>query len=324
MPPRIEAPHESDAPHFDATTTAPAGHAWATTCLNCGTGLTGRYCQECGQRAVPPHPSLRELVGDAFVELSGWDGKFIETFRLLALKPGELTRRFIDGQRVRFIAPIRLYLALSLVYFVIAAAIPVATTGPTVTVAGVQVGSADTGNSAPARVARNARAAAQSQQALTGAARDSALRDIARAPSVVRPLLRRVILDPAGLRRGLLETMPRALFALVPVFALIISLFYRRRKFPEHLYFAIYLHAFTFLALIVNALARLSGVHVLENVTALVVLIWIPTYATMAFRRAYGGSMMLTLAKEAAIGTLYVLSGTVALLATIYWVALWG
>lgn len=57
---------------------------------------------------------MKELAGDAFVELSGWDGKFIETFRLLLRQPGELTRQFIEGKRVRYIAPVGLYLTLSL------------------------------------------------------------------------------------------------------------------------------------------------------------------------------------------------------------------
>ena len=52
-------------------------------CLNCGHELHGQFCSECGQRAVPPHPTVRELAGDAFAEFSGWDGKFAETIRRL-------------------------------------------------------------------------------------------------------------------------------------------------------------------------------------------------------------------------------------------------
>ena len=43
-------------------------------CLNCGAELTGRFCAGCGQRDVPPRPSVKELVGDAYGELVGWDG----------------------------------------------------------------------------------------------------------------------------------------------------------------------------------------------------------------------------------------------------------
>src|SRR4051812_14377233 len=99
-----------------------ADNRWQVQCLNCKAPLAGAFCSSCGQRAVPPDPTLRELAGDAFVEMSGWDGKFAETFRLLLRKPGEITRQWIEGRRVSFIAPVRLYLTASVVYFVVSAA----------------------------------------------------------------------------------------------------------------------------------------------------------------------------------------------------------
>ena len=53
----------------------------ATACLNCGATLNGPFCAACGQRVVPPHPTAKELVGDAYDELVGWDGKFARTIR---------------------------------------------------------------------------------------------------------------------------------------------------------------------------------------------------------------------------------------------------
>ena len=69
-------------------------------CLTCGDTLTGRFCAACGQRAVPPHPTIRELAGDAWDELTGYDGRIASTFRGL-LSPGLLTKRYIEGQRAR-------------------------------------------------------------------------------------------------------------------------------------------------------------------------------------------------------------------------------
>ncbi|MGH9886011.1 MAG: DUF3667 domain-containing protein, partial [bacterium] len=94
----------------------------ARACLNCGTPLHGQFCSSCGQRDVPPYPSVRELAVDAFWELSGWDGRFASTVRALARRPGMLTREFLEGRRARYISPLRLYLMASLVYFLISAA----------------------------------------------------------------------------------------------------------------------------------------------------------------------------------------------------------
>src|SRR5688572_6842992 len=96
-----------------------SGSRWQVLCLNCDASLHGAFCSRCGQRAVPSHPTIRELAGDTFSELVGWDGKFAETIRTLFRKPGELTREWIEGRRVRFISPWRLYLTASLLYFVV-------------------------------------------------------------------------------------------------------------------------------------------------------------------------------------------------------------
>ena len=39
-----------------------------------------------------------------------FDGKFWRTLPMLAWRPGELTRRYIDGERARFVSPMALFL----------------------------------------------------------------------------------------------------------------------------------------------------------------------------------------------------------------------
>lgn len=69
------------------------------TCLNCGAALQGPFCRECGQRVIPPYPTLREMATDAWHEFSGWGGRFVRTFRTL-LRPGALTIDGMEGCRV--------------------------------------------------------------------------------------------------------------------------------------------------------------------------------------------------------------------------------
>ena len=78
-------------------------------CLNCGSELRGPFCGACGQRAVPAYPSVREMIGDAWEELSGYDGRFARTLRLLLSRPGALTIAVLEGRRVRYISRVRLY-----------------------------------------------------------------------------------------------------------------------------------------------------------------------------------------------------------------------
>jgi hypothetical protein len=295
------------------------------TCLNCGAPLTGPFCAGCGQRDIPAYPNVRELAVDAALEFSGWDGRLASTLRALIRRPGMLTHEFLEGRRVRYISPLRLYLTASLVYFVLASAAPNVKlqSGENL---GLRVAATVTDDNRPAsgpeRVAEAASEAFEKQQALSPAAREATLKDIARAPALMQPFLRRAVLDPAGFKRSLLETMPRMLFALLPIFAGIVALFYRRRKYPEHLYFAIHLHAFIFLALTAAELMKFTRIPVLVAIATLIAVTWVPVYATLAFRRVYGGSLGRTLIKELAIGTIYAVTAGVGFVIMIYWVSI--
>jgi len=302
-----------------------------TACLNCGVPLAGPFCSACGQRNIPPYPSLRELVVDAFWELSGWDGRFAATVRELFRHPGQLTREFLEGRRARYISPLRLYLMASLVYFLAATLVSkdgelkVSTTGISDSKpAASSAGSTPPAGSAPARVLDAVSTSVRAGSGPDSAKAAQAFRDIAKAPAILRPFLRRLVVDPKGFQHSLAEAMPRLFFVLVPVFAGIVALFYRGRKYPEHLYFAIHVHSFLFLVLLLKVAAQLTHVAALSRAASLVVFLWIPTYFTIAFRRLYGGSVTGTLVKEAGIGILYFVASVVALLATVYVVAVWG
>ena len=80
-----------------------------TNCLNCGAELLGPFCSACGQHAHV-HRTLTAFFHDLLHGVLHFEGKTWRTLPLLALKPGELTRRYIDGQRARFVSPIALFL----------------------------------------------------------------------------------------------------------------------------------------------------------------------------------------------------------------------
>jgi hypothetical protein len=85
------------------------GHTHEANCLNCGARLEGPYCHECGQHAHV-HRTLSAFFHDFAHGVLHFEGKIFRTLPLLAWKPGELTRRYIDGQRASFVSPIALFL----------------------------------------------------------------------------------------------------------------------------------------------------------------------------------------------------------------------
>jgi len=84
-------------------------HTHEKNCLNCGAPLTGPYCATCGQKAHI-HRSVRGFLQDFVQGLFNFEGKFWHTLPMLVWRPGEMTRRYIAGERARFISPVALYL----------------------------------------------------------------------------------------------------------------------------------------------------------------------------------------------------------------------
>ena len=90
------------------------------TCLNCGATLGGQYCGSCGQRATNRLISIWELLRDAFGDLLELDSRLWRTLIPLITRPGKLTRDYLEGRRARYMPPFRMYLVLSIVFFLIA------------------------------------------------------------------------------------------------------------------------------------------------------------------------------------------------------------
>ena len=88
---------------------ADEGHTHEKNCLNCGTLLRGPFCWQCGQRSHV-HRSVRGFMQDFLQGMLNFEGKFWHTLPMLAWRPGEMTRRYIAGERARFISPVALYL----------------------------------------------------------------------------------------------------------------------------------------------------------------------------------------------------------------------
>lgn len=84
-------------------------HADESICLNCGTPLLGPHCHRCGQHAHV-HRSLTAFFHDLAHGVFHLEGKLWRTIPLLVWRPGELTRRYIEGQRASFVSPIALFL----------------------------------------------------------------------------------------------------------------------------------------------------------------------------------------------------------------------
>src|SRR3954469_12312683 len=105
-----------------------SGHGEA--CLNCGAALVGGLCHQCGQPAHV-HRTIGAFWHDVAHSVLHFDGKIWRTLPLLAWKPGELTRRYIAGERARFVSPMALFLFSVFLMFAVFSLVggPFTTTG---------------------------------------------------------------------------------------------------------------------------------------------------------------------------------------------------
>src|SRR5207302_1011535 len=82
-------------------------------CLDCG-----HYCPRCGQESHDLHRSLYGILGELLDTFAGWDGKIPATLWLMVRRPGGLTAEFLAGHRARYLRPLRLYLTMSVLFFI--------------------------------------------------------------------------------------------------------------------------------------------------------------------------------------------------------------
>jgi hypothetical protein len=87
-------------------------------CPSCGESDMGQYCVCCGEKRLGTHDhSLRHYLGEALETFSHFDSKILRTAWLLLRWPGRLSADYLEGRRVRFVNPLRLFLLSSIIYF---------------------------------------------------------------------------------------------------------------------------------------------------------------------------------------------------------------
>jgi len=242
---------------------------------------------------------VSELAGDAWNELSGYDGRIVASFRNL-MRPGQLTVDYLQGRRARYLPPVRLYLIASVVYFLVAATVPEG-------VGGLRIGVwNDRGET----------------QQLSAEERAAIQAELAELPWPIRPMLESAVNDPEAFRARVIKILPRVFFGLLPVFAGIVWLFYRSMRFPAALVFAVHLHAFAFLTGAISEAAKFTGSSAVSLAVGVIVLVVVSIYALRAQHAVFGGTWPETVAKATAIGLLYMIAAMPAYAIALIWASL--
>ncbi len=94
-------------------------------CRNCGSQAPLNFCPECGQETTLHPPTLGEFLHEFVGHYVALEGALWRTLGMLLMKPGRLTREYLDGRRRRYVLPLRLYLTASFLFFLVLKLTPV-------------------------------------------------------------------------------------------------------------------------------------------------------------------------------------------------------
>lgn len=94
------------------------------TCLNCNYVVEKRFCPNCGQENTDTRKTFHHLFVHFFEDLTHYENSFWKTIRNLFFKPASLTKEYLSGKRLSYLAPVRLYIFISFVTFFLISVFP--------------------------------------------------------------------------------------------------------------------------------------------------------------------------------------------------------
>jgi hypothetical protein len=260
-----------------------------THCANCGAALADRYCGRCGQDS---HVSLsfghflHEFVEGMFhVDSSLW-----RTLRALVSRPGLLTEQYLAGKRRSYSPPFRSYLVISIAYFIVAS-IFAAPTSRVISPGGREMQASDC-----AQIAADP---------------GFLLRFV---PDLEGSCLRALSDDRRALTAALQNLLPKVMFVVLPLVALVQFWIYRRQRplYLENLVFILHFQSFYYLAgtiavLLAGGIAALVGASArIGDLFDFAIYVWSVVYLFMAMRRVYRASTLKIVLGLVALAVSYI------------------
>ncbi len=316
-------------------------------CQNCGTELQGPYCHYCGQpdknffRFFPA--LLREMMGD----LMDFDSRISRTLKPLLFKPGKLATDYMQGRRFRYTSPVRLYLFSSIIFFVLAGFIANQSINDAMLDLGLNTPEMSQSESIPPSseselvfedtkevTNKHHRSGDILNLDLSDDSGETVVIDLPLVPDSLNNWINAELAkseskskaindDPTLITSKIFDLMPMTIFALLPIFALLLKMFYifSKRYYTEHLIFALYNHSFIFvLATIMllfvtaidwivsnNWISASGWIYTASSWAMVLMWAWMFIYFLIAMKRFYQQGWLLTITKYGFIGLLYII-----------------
>jgi hypothetical protein len=268
----------------------------ARACRNCGALLPtepqAAFCPACGQETALHPPTFGEFVHEFVGHYVALEGNLWRTLGALLLKPGRLTREYLDGRRRRYVLPLRLYLSASFLFFVV---VKLLGANPGLN---LQIQAMPDAQGHPPAVASRAKALDEVNAELKACDQSPATctwfqrRSLQAAQATLQQ-------GEGAIERRVVSMLPYAIFVLLPFFAALMAAVYRARgmTYGEHFVFGLHMHSFWFLALLAESL--------LSDLFQLPLLAAVLAYGVWALHHVYGGNWPGTMWRALLVTTVH-------------------
>ncbi len=261
-------------------------------CANCSTNYIGNYCPLCGQEFKEFQKPFKFLIIDLAGNIFSFDTRLWRSLKSLLTNPGSYTAEYLDGHRKRFVPPLRLYIFISFLFFILLSTF----VNKQITI--TEEAKISINTDIEKRLTEGKKQDNRLSLQVGEEQENLSSKDLAQ-------IAKKVIEEPDRYMRSFLNFVSWSLFFLMPVYGFILWIFFRKSKpyYFSHLIFAINQHAVIFLWSIVILIIKLLLPN--RDVYPENYLLWlIPIYMFLGEKRLYRKSWLGTFFRL--IGSFYI------------------
>lgn len=290
--------------------------------------LQGNFCSACGQPDKDVKRPLLNLLKELMNVIFELDGRAYRTLFFLFVRPGFLSKEYVEGRRASYTPPLRLFLILSILLFFFVSFNNFIDNIDN-SVANLE-SAASTIDAEDSQTAPSTGDAADEDTSLSSAADNEELAsDLQEIEAVITELVlplisaeansrlinfiisqtetnyRRIREDPSEFISDSLEYITAFLLLMMPLMAVIQKILYIRSKhfYVEHFILTLHNHTFLVLVALISfplGAAESSSIWIINwpaSLLAIAMNLWMVTYLFLSMKRFYSGGYLLTALK---------------------------
>ena len=288
------------------------------TCSNCNASLSNaNYCPECGQQNTTKNVGIGILVKDFIDDFFTLDSRLFKTIFPLLFKPGFLTLEYNKGKRIKYLPPLRMYLVLSVLFFIL----PTENKDVDISIGGNEVNS----ETKQQKITMQGEDVTVDFSLLKSNEpyKDSVIHSMwensknhwifsilgeNRTKNLLEESLGIVVNEKTrnAFIDNFFSNIPNMMFVLLPIFAFLLSLFFRNQGmlYVENLVFSLHFHSFFFFMLSIKQI--ITMVLPLPDLFGPLFILVLPyIYFVMALKNVYMQSYKRIMLKSTLIFSVY-------------------